>query len=155
MPYKMFRVPVSGAAGAEEQLNAFLTARQVLATTKRFVEAGDESYWAFCIEYGEARSVAPAGKGSELKGRIDYRERLSPPDFAVYLRLRELRKEISAADSIAAFMVFTNEQLAAMVQGRVRTVEDLARIDGIGPARVEKYGTRFLTLLTEALGASR
>ena len=44
-------------------------------------------------------------------------------------------------------MVFTNEQLAQMVQGRATTRSDLEKIDGVGDARIEKYGPRFLELL--------
>ena len=45
----------------------------------------------------------------------------------------------------------TNEQLAEMVTRRTLTQTDLASIEGIGKARLEKYGTAFLNLLKTQL----
>ncbi len=45
---------------------------------------------------------------------------------------------------------FSNAQLAAMVSRRVRTLSDLGEIEGIGAARVERYGGRLLGLLSAA-----
>ena len=49
------------------------------------------------------------------------------------------------------YALFTNEQLAAMVQSRVTTAAALEKIDGVGPARVEKYGAAMLAVLTAAM----
>ena len=81
------------------------------------------------------------------------REVLSPEDFAVYVRLRELRKTIAAEEAIPPYSVFTNEQLAAIVTGRVSSKADLGKIAGIGEARLEKYGSRFLSLLGNTVPA--
>ena len=106
------------------------------------------SYWALCVTYvegGERSPVAPK------KGRVDYREILSPEDFEVYADLRRLRKELAERDGVPLYAVFTNEQLAAMVQQRITTREDLGRLAGVGPARIAKYGPPFL----ERMMASR
>ena len=49
-----------------------------------------------------------------------------------------------------AYAVFTNEQLAEMVQRRVTSAAALREIAGIGEARVEKYGPAFLDLIEQA-----
>ena len=46
------------------------------------------------------------------------------------------------------YTIFTNEQLAQMAQTKARTKADLEKIEGIGDARIEKHGTRFLELLS-------
>jgi superfamily II DNA helicase RecQ len=79
--------------------------------------------------------------------RIDYRERLSEADFAIYAKLRSLRKSIAERDGLPAYALFTNEQLAAMVQQRVTSLKGLEEIPGVGPARVSKYGAAFLEIL--------
>jgi superfamily II DNA helicase RecQ len=48
-----------------------------------------------------------------------------------------------------AYAVFTNEQLAEIAKARCATLADLGKIEGIGPARVEKYGEAVLTNLRE------
>ena len=48
------------------------------------------------------------------------------------------------------FAVFSNAQLAAMAQQRCRTAADLGAIDGVGEARVERYGDAMLAILNAA-----
>ena len=53
------------------------------------------------------------------------------------------------------YTIFTNEQLAQMVTEAGATKAALEKIAGVGDARVEKYGPRFLELLGETAGTSR
>ena len=41
------------------------------------------------------------------------------------------------------YALFTNEQLAEMVTRRTTTIAALGEIDGVGKARIEKYGKYF------------
>jgi hypothetical protein len=50
---------------------------------------------------------------------VDYKEVLNEADFAVFSRLRDLRKVIAEKEAVPAYAIFTNEQLAAMVTGKV------------------------------------
>ena len=52
-----------------------------------------------------------------------------------------------------AYALCTNEQLAEMVRRPVQSLDSLAGIDGVGQARVEKYGGAFLRILKESLPA--
>ena len=52
------------------------------------------------------------------RGKVDFKEVLSDPEFAVFARLRALRKERADAEGVPAYALFTNEQLAEMVQRR-------------------------------------
>ena len=92
------------------------------------------------------RSRRPPRSGTAGK-RVDYREILSESDFAVYAKLRSLRKSMAEKDGLPAYTLFTNEQLAAMVQQRVTSLRALEEIQGIGAARVKKYGAAFLEIL--------
>ena len=77
---------------------------------------------------------------------------LSDADFAVFAKLREARKTLAEAEGVPAYAVFTNEQLAAMVQQGARSTGGLRAIDGIGEARATKYGEPFLAVLRQAAG---
>jgi superfamily II DNA helicase RecQ len=72
---------------------------------------------------------------------------LSPEDFGVFARLRQLRKEIAQAEAVPVFTIFTNDQLARMVQSRATTKAALEKISGVGDARIEKCGMRVLDYL--------
>ncbi len=63
--------------------------------------------------------------------------------------MRDLRKEIAQGEAVPVYTIFSNEQLAQMVTDGVKTKAALEKIGGIGDARVAKYGTRFLELMTK------
>ncbi len=86
---------------------------------------------------------------SAQRSKVDYREVLNEQDFAVFAKLRDLRKEIAQASGVPVYAVFNNEQLAKMVQEKARTKADLEAIAGVGDARIEKYGPRFLDFLKQ------
>jgi superfamily II DNA helicase RecQ len=148
MAYRFFVVPIREEGSAAE-LNGFLRSHRVLAVDRRWVEQGSESFWSFCVDYLESGSSTTVGKnnGATGRGKVDYREVLSPEDFAVFARLRQVRQEIAQRDAIPVYTVFTNEQLAQMVKGRVTTKAALEKIAGLGDARIEKYGERVLDVL--------
>ncbi len=81
---------------------------------------------------------------------MDYKEILKPEDFAVFARLRDLRKEIAQAEAVPVYTIFTNEQLAQMVQQKATSKTGLEKVAGVGDARIEKYGSRVLTVLQAA-----
>jgi superfamily II DNA helicase RecQ len=88
------------------------------------------------------------------RGKVDYKEVLNADDFAVFARLRVWRKDVAQQEGIPLYTVFTNEQLAQIVQQRVQTKADLQANAGVGDARVEKYGPRLLEVL-QAVGHPR
>jgi superfamily II DNA helicase RecQ len=76
-----------------------------------------------------------------------YKAILPPEEFAVFSRLREVRKEMAQTEAVPVYTLFTNEQLAQMVQRRCQSRSDLAQIDGIGESKIDKYAERLLPLL--------
>ena len=153
MAFAFFAVPVRDSAGASAELNAFLRSQRVLAVDRRWVDAGADSFWAVCVDYLETAG-APKGVGAPAGGRarVDYKEVLKPEEFTVFAKLRDWRKEVSQRDAVPIYAVFTNEQLADMVRGRVTTKAALGKVDGVGDARVEKYGAAVLDILRAAFG---
>ena len=151
MAYRFFQIPVRDGGAASEELNRFLRGHRVLSVDRRWVDLGTESYWSFCVDYLEPASASGSSgrpKG-DARGRVDYREVLNPEQFASFVKLRALRQAISKEDAVPVYVIFTNEQLAAMVQKGAASKADLGRIDGVGEARIQKYGDRFLDCLKE------
>jgi superfamily II DNA helicase RecQ len=79
---------------------------------------------------------------------------LDEKDFAIFAKLRTLRKSMAEKEGLPVYALFSNEQLAAMVQKRITTREALGAIDGVGKSRLEKYGQAFLELLRTEFAAS-
>jgi superfamily II DNA helicase RecQ len=152
MPFKSFIVPVFHGEWAERELNQFLKTHRALHVEQRWVDQGWNSFWAVWVDYVDtsapvADGQQPAAAGSKKK--VDYKDRLSTEDFDVYLQLRNLRKEMAAEEGVALYAVFTNEQLAQVVERRALTKPALQEIAGVGEARAEKYGPRVFELLNE------
>lgn len=135
MPFKSFMVPVSHGEWAERELNQFLKTHRVLHVEQRWVDQGVNSFWAVWVDYVEASTPVAGGQGvggsqaaAGAKKKVDYKERLSPEDFDVYLQLRNLRKEMAAEEGWALYAVFTNEQLAQAAEQRPLSKADLLKI---------------------------
>ena len=153
MQFKLFSIPATGDAEAEEELNRFLRSHRAVSVQKELVQGGHTAYWCFCVEYLPS---SPAGRQRRRRRpRVDYKELLSADDFAVFVRLREARKQLAGKEAIPVYAVCTNEQLAEMAKGRAATLADLKKIDGFGDAKAEKYGETFLAAIREADGAAR
>ncbi|MGE0681674.1 MAG: HRDC domain-containing protein [Candidatus Binatia bacterium] len=151
MKMQFFTIPIRDPQRATDELNAFLASHRVVHTERQFVVDGANSLWSICISYveGEARPASP-GKRNQ---KVDYREILPEADFALFVKLRTLRKELADRDGVPVYTLFTNEQLAEMVRKRTSSLANLGNISGVGAARVEKYGEAFLRVLQEHASA--
>jgi DNA helicase-2/ATP-dependent DNA helicase PcrA len=63
--------------------------------------------------------------------------------------LREWRRQEAAAQSLPAYCVFTDATLVALAEARPRTQQDLIKVAGLGPSKVEKYGDQVLAILAQ------
>ena len=151
MAYKCFQVPTRGCEETEQALNSFLANHRVLSVCREFVNIGENSHWCFCVDYLEGGITSSKIKSSR-RSTIDYRELLSPGEFALFAKLRDLRKEIGQSEGVPVYTIFTNAQLAQIVQSRATSNAELQTIEGLGDARMEKYGSRVAEIVKEHWG---
>lgn len=130
-------------------MNQFLRSHRVLAVKKEFVPDGENSFWTFCIDSPEssARVGAAAGRGP----KVDYRGVSGPEELEVFSRLRDWPKGVAELEGVPVYAVLTNEQQAQMVRKRANTQAGLKAIEGIGEARVAKYGDAVLEMVAPRL----
>jgi ATP-dependent DNA helicase RecQ len=69
-------------------------------------------------------------------------------DPGLFDRLRVLRRQIADAENVPAYIVFSDAVLREMARRGPRTDRDLLAIPGVGPAKLQRYGARFLELLS-------
>ena len=74
-------------------------------------------------------------------------EPLTGAAAARFEALRTLRSEIARADKVPPYVVFHDRTLRAIAREAPTTAAALASISGVGPAKLEKYGARFLAAL--------
>lgn len=150
MQYKFFRIPASGDAAAEEEMNRFLRGHRVLTTNKEFVADGNASFWCFAVEYLDgAAPLTSSGTGKFSRQKRDYREILSEEEFARFRVLRECRKTLAESDAVPAYAVFLDEHLAEISKMPEPTLSNLKKINGVGEKKIEKYGEALLNLFSE------
>ncbi len=71
-------------------------------------------------------------------------------DAELFERLRAWRLQVAQETSKPAYTVLVDATLAAIAETRPATVAELVRINGIGPAKIERYGETILRLVAEA-----
>ena len=82
--------------------------------------------------------------------RVSARAAAEPePDDPVYAALKRWRLERSKADAVPAYVVFHNSTLAEVAARRPKTLNELASVPGVGPAKLERYGDDVLAALSE------
>ena len=151
LKFRFFIVPVSNTEPVTQELNSFCSQNRILSFNESFVTDGPNSFWAFSISYldsGNSESLE-TNQASSKKRSVDYKEVLNETDFAMYAYLRELRKEEAVKHGVPTYILFTNEQLAALVTSKVTTKNQMLTVSGVGQTRVEKYSEPFLKALQQ------
>lgn len=93
------------------------------------------------------KSKAPVPKEKAAKPAIREDLHMSPEVKGLYEGLRVLRKAIAGELGVPAFMVFSDKTLRAMARARPTTRESLLQVHGVGPAKCNTYGRRFMELI--------
>lgn len=146
MKLKVFALPAAGDDLAEDSVNHFLARHRIAQVDRQLVQAGAGSYWTVCIGYWESTSEPPS---RARKTRIDYREVLNDTRFREYAALREWRKAVAESEGVPVFAIFSNEQLANIVQLETATLAAMATIDGIGSSKLAQYAQAVLAALAD------
>lgn len=77
------------------------------------------------------------------------------PDQQLMENLKELRRDMSRKRAIADYMIFSDATLAEMVSRRPTTIEEMARISGVGALKLAAYGKDFLGAVRKFMGMNR
>jgi len=83
MAFEFFKVPVHSPGAFAGELNAFIAGHKVASIRKKFVDCGENSFWAICVDYqlhGEA--AATASNANASRNRIDYKTILPAEDWS-------------------------------------------------------------------------
>jgi superfamily II DNA helicase RecQ len=148
---RFFTVPVHGGGDAAAELNQFLSGHRILSIDRHLVADAANSAWAVCVSFDQISVTQSVPARGTMRGdKVDYKEVLTAPQFAVFARLRALRKELADKEGVPAYALFTNDQMAQIIQRDVADLSGFRGIQGVGDARVEKYGEAFLAVLREA-----
>lgn len=149
MQLKVFTIPILDGDERNEEMNKFLRGHRVVTVDKQFCLVGDMACWSFCITYVEGATSAFTAKTDEQREKIDYREVLDATTFAVFSRLREIRKSLAVEDAVPAYAIFTDAELAKI--SKLQPIDDKAiqELKGVGKSRIDKYGRKLCKIYNE------
>ncbi|GAA0856380.1 DNA helicase RecQ [Aliiglaciecola litoralis] len=74
-------------------------------------------------------------------------------DRALFAKLKHLRKTIAEQDEVPPFVVFSDASLADMAEQMPQSEQQFLAISGVGSTKLERYGERFLALISNHLNA--
>lgn len=145
MQIRIFNIPLTDSGEALTEMNRFLSGHKVLEVEQRFFQNEKGGCWSFCVR--TLPDATGTGAGTAANGgraKKDYKLLLPEEQFAVFSRLREIRKVLAAEDGVPAYAVFTDEELSNIARLEELTEKGLASIGGIGEKKIERYGRPML-----------
>ncbi|MDB6178883.1 DNA helicase RecQ [Paracoccus sp. Z330] len=72
---------------------------------------------------------------------------VSEEDEPLLSALKAKRRALAEAAAVPAYVIFPDRTLIEMVQRRPETLDDMARVNGVGAKKLESYGQAFLAVL--------
>ncbi|MGH7442744.1 MAG: RQC domain-containing protein, partial [bacterium] len=93
------------------------------------------------------RTKAGRGKAAIGTGAPKRSPSLGDREAEVFEVLRALRRRLADEQNLPSYVVFHDSTLWEMVALKPRTLDELARVNGVGEAKLGKYGKQFLEAL--------
>jgi superfamily II DNA helicase RecQ len=134
-------------------LRDFLKDLEVISVKEYFFIRNEVAYLTLIIKYFPVRQeldnkLNPKGQRDEA-----WRKMLSEGDMGLFNLLRDWRAKRAKKEGLPPYILFTNVQFAEIVKGRPQSLAELMKIDGIGQAKIDKYGEEILEISKINLGA--
>jgi hypothetical protein len=93
-------------------------------------------------------------KTDEVSGEHDKQTEeaavLTPADSKLYERLRDWRLALATEQHVPGYIIANNKTLEEIAKRKPQTEKDLIKVPGLGPKKIETYGTDILAITTLA-----
>jgi len=146
MLVRIISVTFNSAYGGfdDTELRNFIKDIEVISITDHLFVRNEIPYLTLIVKYFPLRQEAnpklvPQGRRDE-----EWRRIISESDMGLFNLLRDWRSKQSKKEGLPPYVLFTNKELAQIVKDRPQSLAELAKIDGIGKAKIEKYGAAIL-----------
>ena len=132
-------------AGFDDQpLDDFSRSTELLSGKDHVFEQGGLPHLLLCISW----RMPPAGSARKPKAEEDWKGLLTTPEHHdSFDRLRRWRNESAKKEGKPAYAIFTNRQIAEIAVLPSPSLTAVSELNGIGPARVDRYGRTVLEVL--------
>jgi ATP-dependent DNA helicase RecQ len=145
------RLPQHGALAAESE-EAIVATIEALLGERRLIKAGRKfpTVWLPgkpLRTVREGRAVAPLGGASPKPLRGSRARGGRAPTTDITRALENFRKRKARELKWKAYMVFQQRTIVAIDQHKPTTLDALARIPGLGPAKIARFGGEILDVV--------
>ena len=86
---------------------------------------------------------------SAKNNKIKVNTNIDDNDLKILTSLKELRLYIAREKSIPAFVIFTDASLIEMAIMKLKNLQEMIKINGVGPSKLKKYGNSFLEIINQ------
>lgn len=113
-----------------------------LSDTSRAILRGEES---LMLRVDTMQTKSSMGSDNKKTKSMD----IADNDLALWDALRACRKQLATEQGIPPFMIFHDATLKDMLESKPSSLENFARISGVGQKKLDKYGAQFLAVLND------
>ncbi len=103
---------------------------------------------------GESSITLRADTVERAAIRAEPRALVADEDAPLLSALKALRRSLAGAAGMPPYVIFNDRSLIEMAEVRPQTLDDFARITGVGATKLERYGAQFLGVITGAAAAT-
>ncbi len=99
---------------------------------------------------GEAEITLRRDTISKATGRTVVKMLVAEEDAPLLSALKAKRRALAETARVPAYVIFTDRTLIEMAEKRPQTLDEIARINGVGATKLDRYGQIFLSVVTGA-----
>jgi ATP-dependent DNA helicase RecQ len=108
-----------------------------LTPAARPVLRGEQSLWL-------RRDIKPAKRGAQQRDRQPF---AGANDDPLWLALKAKRMDLARQQGVPPYVIFHDSTLLDMLRRRPVTLDEMAKVSGVGQAKLARYGEEFLNVL--------
>ncbi|MTH65835.1 DNA helicase RecQ [Paracoccus shanxieyensis] len=102
---------------------------------------------AHAVLRGEERVTLRRDLVSKARPAVAIRTQVDDEDAPLLSALKAKRRALAEAARVPAYVIFADKTLIEMAQSRPRTMDDMARVNGVGAKKLDSYGEAFLQVI--------
>jgi superfamily II DNA helicase RecQ len=128
----------------------FLRDKELISVRDHLFVRNEIPYLTLVVKYFPFRAEADPSpnrgflSGSPPKRDESWKSLLAESDMGLFNLMRDWRSKRSKTDGVPTYVVLTNQELAHIVKVKPQSLADLGRIEGVGKAKIERYGSEIL-----------
>jgi len=134
----------------DKPLRDFIADKEVIEFSEHFFIHENTPCLTILIAYRSLESL----KSRRVLRQSDPRLEFDGVEKEAYDALRAWRAAAAKMEGIPPYMIANNKQLARMIRNKPSSREALSKVEGIGEAKIAKYGDQILEILSKHLAGT-